>query len=145
MDFRQYLNDYLKYKEINRKAVSSKTYRDWLCEKLNKWKRFDDEWFNESDAVDSKYGQLLGCFFNLVEQYSSTEIASFTDNSIGFLNRGYYIKIKDIYAKIVMVWGQGAYTFIEMITKEEVENQLQNMIKYIDINRIWDKNNYGNT
>jgi hypothetical protein len=134
----------LKYKEESRRTVSNQAYRDWICEKLLQWKRFDDEWFNESNAVDSKYGQLLGCFFNLVEQHSSTEIASFTDNNIGFVNRGYYIKIKDIYAKIVMVWGQGSYTFIEMVTKEEAENQLQNMIKYIDINRIWDKNNFGN-
>lgn len=136
MDFRRYLNNYLKHKEIDRKVVSSNVYRDWLCSMLDKWKQFDDEFFDEAGGIDKKYGNLLHAFFSLVEDSLCCEIASYADESIGFPNRGYYIKIGEIYAKIIMVWGQGSYTYIQKITKEEAELHLENLIKYIDLDSI---------
>lgn len=143
--------DKIEDKKNKYEFVKSEEYLSWIESFTKKYKSFcDDSWLYKKDEIEkSDYEkiELLNLFFHYIEELASLQNILPIYEDVDDIT--YFFKLKNVFFKICIVIGQGAFTCIDRLENieitspivkidEEITNEelkMRELVQYIIINK----------
>lgn len=118
----EYVNNYIKNRQMKEDKVRSEEYINWLFDFTNKhnfWS--DDDWLYKQDELSKEEYEnttLLSYFEGYIDALSNEQNLLYEDEDGDKIN---YFKLKNNFYKIYTYFGQGAITSIHKLKEDEID------------------------